>query len=700
PTPPRPTAPRPTAAPPGRRPLEPRVTAAPPRRRGAAPPAAAVPPAPAIPAPPSGSAALPPDPAGRLSDADAEELPVLGRFGPYDILGRLALGGMAEILLARPHGSQRRPVVVKKILAHFAHDEDFVDMFLDEARIGLLLDHPNIVRFTDQGEVRGQHYIEMEWVDGVPLGRVIRRARKHGGVPPRLAAAIIARTADALHHAHTLRDEDGRFAGLIHRDVSPHNIMVGYDGEVKLLDFGIAKADMQQHHTQAGVVKGKFAYMAPEQCHSKSAIDHRVDLWALGVVLVETLTGKSLYRRDSEAETMRAVIDDPVPRLRDRMADAPPALEGVVQNALAKEPDARFRTAAQMRDALQGYLDRSGGPVQRPEIEAFMRRCFAADIQRGPSVDSTPFGSSYVAQVDAEGRITAPDRAAPRPPSGARELDFDLAEPLEGLDEGLGELPPAPEGLPDLPGPLGGDVGPVAGFADGGGLAERSPPGAAAGPGAPTPAAPARPRPRRPAPAPAAKGGGGPWLLVGGVVLALGLVGGGVFLWKPWESSPPPTEAAPTPAVDEGAAILVASVPPGATVSLDGEARGPTPLELGELEAGTYTVRVEAPDHAPWEQQVSVEAGQVEALTARLEESVRIDFEGADGRLTLDTDPPTRVFVGDRDLGVTPLRGVIVPSGTLPLILELPGGDRRRTSVLVRGGGEETRVHLNASELR
>lgn len=323
-------------------------------------------------------------------------LPVLGRFGPYEILGRLAMGGMAEILLARREGSDQ-PVVVKKILAQYARDEDFVGMFLDEARIGSSLDHPNICRFLDFGEVDRQLFIAMEWVHGVTLGRLIRRARDAGGLAPAMACEIVAKVADALHYAHTARDAEGQVMGLIHRDVSPHNIMVGFDGVVKLLDFGIAKAEVQSHQTQAGVVKGKFAYMAPEQCRG-GAIDFRIDIFSLGVVLFEALTGKSLYRRSNEAATMHAIVVEEVPSLIERMPSAPRELDAIVRTSLQKEPAARFPTAAAMRDVLAHFVTRSAegeGGVSEAHIAAVVQNLFRDDLEIGPTVDSTPFGASY-----------------------------------------------------------------------------------------------------------------------------------------------------------------------------------------------------------------------------------------------------------------------------------------------------------------
>ncbi|MEM9072528.1 MAG: serine/threonine-protein kinase [Myxococcota bacterium] len=615
----------------------------------------------------------PPEPRTTLrSVRRAVALEPIGRFGPYDILGRLALGGMAEILLAR-HRDQKvgRPVVLKKILAHFSEEREFLDMFQDEARIGLLLKHPNIVRFHDAGAVDGQHYIEMEWVDGQPLGRLIRRARDHDGVPMELAVAIAARVADALDYAHALREENGRPMGLIHRDVSPHNVIVGFDGEVKLLDFGIAKADTQHHRTQAGVVKGKFSYMAPEQCAGHE-IDHRIDVFALGIVLYESLTGYVLYRRDSEAATMQAIVSAPVPTLGERLSNPPPELDAIIQKALAKSASDRYTTIGEMRDDLHRFLVGRGKTVAKQDIGLLMRRCFPDELERGPRMDSTPFGSSQlVSLVDEQDVRPTMDV---KMPSGARDLD---------LSHPLGQLP-------DVPHPAGPDLVSLAPMPD-----EAPPLPADSLPLELEPVA----RPQRPRPAPAPSKGP-PWILIGAIGL-IALVGTAVAIWKPWASAPPPVED-PAPVVAEDpttATLLVASVPVGALVSIGDHAMGPAPIEVRDLEPGEYTVRVEMAGYETFLQQVELAASDSELITARLLEATDVDLNDERGRLTLQTTPTgTEVFIGERSLGRTPLRQVRVPLGNYPIRLVMPHGEDRRARVMVTEGSE-TRLSIDVVAL-
>ncbi len=620
------------------------------------------------------------------------ELDPIGRFADYDILGRLALGGMAEILLARHRGTSPvgRPVVVKKILAHFAEEKEFVEMFEDEARIGLALRHPNIVRFHDSGVFNGQRYIEMEWIDGQPLGRLLRRARDHGGVPVPIAVSIVAQIADALEHAHSLREPTGERMRLIHRDVSPHNVIIGFDGEVKLLDFGIARADTQEHRTRAGVVKGKFAYMAPEQCRGTS-IDHRVDIFALGVVLYETLTGYALYRRDTEVATMQAVVSAPVPTLAERVLAPPPELERIVQMALAKSPDDRYQTAGALRDDLLRFLKSQQWTVSREDIARLMRVCFPDELGRGPRVDSTPFGSS---RVVADGPEMRRLQAAPRMPSGTRELD-DL-----DADQPLPEVPAAAN--IDL------DLVPI------GEMVEASPPPRyepvalvtdpeSGAPGRELTSHPRQTSMERPLQASVERLPTAPtprWMLTL-VAAVLAIAGVGLALWHPWEEAAPASSSV-TPATATGpatrATLLVASVPPGAQVSLGDRVVGPAPIEVRDIEPGTYTVRAELPGYAPWEQQVELTAGGGELLTARLEEAVDLDWTETPGRLTIETVPQgVTVSIGDHVLGTTPLRRVPVPLGTYPMRLEDPYGEVHRVRVVVDG---DEALSIDLADLR
>src|SRR5947209_7397365 len=230
-------------------------------------------------------------------------------FGNYRLQRRLARGGMAEVFLARLIGVEgfERRVAIKRILPHLSESEEFRGMFLDEARLAAQLTHPNIVHIYDFGKVDDYYFIAMEYVDGVDLGRMIRRAREKP-VPFELCARILADVCAGLEFAHNAVDGMGRKLNVVHRDVSPQNVLVTYDGGVKLVDFGIAKAAFAAERTRPGVVKGKYAYMSPEQVEGRS-LDGRSDVFSAGICLYELVTGMPLYRRDDIVASMREIRD-------------------------------------------------------------------------------------------------------------------------------------------------------------------------------------------------------------------------------------------------------------------------------------------------------------------------------------------------------------------------------------------------------
>jgi len=300
------------------------------------------------------------------------------RFGDYVILKRLAAGGMAEVYLARKGGlgGFTRPVAVKVILPHLSSNERFVRMFLDEARLAVFLDHAHIAQTIDLGEVDGQYFIAMEFAHGEDLQSISVTTRKSGRLLPLpYAAKILSQIAEGLYYAHTKTDKSGRPLGIVHRDISPHNIILTFDGLAKLIDFGVAKARVTFQEEEDGVLKGKFSYMSPEQIRGMP-IDPRSDIFALGIVLWEVCTGAHLYRESSELLTMEAILRKPVPMPRELRGDMPPDLEAIILKALAKRSVDRFQTAFEMHQALEGYLNRSGWSVGTPHLSEFMKKLF------------------------------------------------------------------------------------------------------------------------------------------------------------------------------------------------------------------------------------------------------------------------------------------------------------------------------------
>jgi serine/threonine protein kinase len=315
-----------------------------------------------------------------MSDFPKDGLP----FGRYKLLSLLGEGGMAEVFLAelRAAGDISKILVIKRVLPHLVRDQGFVSMFFDEARLASKLTHPNVVQVFDFGEVEGQYYLAMEYLPGESLHSILFQAAALAcQVPLPVVLQTVMAICDGLHYAHELTDGGGRLQ-IVHRDVTPSNIMVSYQGNVKLLDFGVARAaDRQQEKTRTGVVKGKPAYCAPEQLEG-GEIDRRSDIFALGVVCHEMLTLQRLFKRDTDLQTMHAVLHDPIPRPEDLRADLPRGLGDVVLKAVERERDRRYATARDFRKALEQYA--SGAPAHLDEymIELFGQARAQAAIER------------------------------------------------------------------------------------------------------------------------------------------------------------------------------------------------------------------------------------------------------------------------------------------------------------------------------
>jgi len=338
------------------------------------------------------------------------------RIGRYEVLGQLATGGMAEILLARLSGPSdfARAVVIKRILPQFARSESFVAMFLDEARIVARIRHPNVVQVHELGDHEGDVFLVLEYVAGENLASVLKRAAVGADrLEPELVAHVVAEACAGLHAAHELVTEDGRSQNLVHRDVSPQNLFVGYDGHVKLLDFGVARVDDRVAKTEAGDVKGKFEYMSPEQASGRP-LDRRSDIFAMGIVLYELATGRRLFKRTSHARTLDAIVKEPVVPPSRLVAGFPRALEEVILRALAKIPEERYATAADMRRDLLAFARAFPAPVEAvaermqrwfperiAEKEEMLRR-----VRAGDAITRVPAG-----EVDEDVRVPAvPDR--------------------------------------------------------------------------------------------------------------------------------------------------------------------------------------------------------------------------------------------------------------------------------------------------
>jgi serine/threonine protein kinase len=297
----------------------------------------------------------------------------------YEILARLATGGMAELYLARATTADGavNHVVLKRVLPSRAHDPNFVTMFIDEARLAAQLHHPNIAQVFDIGRLGSSYFFTMEYVHGENARAVLQREyglrRK---VPIGHAITIAVGAATGLHHAHEALGMDRKPLGVVHRDVSPANIMISFDGAVKLVDFGVAKAAVRFHETRSGTIKGKIAYLSPEQCTGNKPVDRRSDVFSLGIVLYELLTVERLFRRDSDFATMAAIVTDDVPPPSSIRRDVPPGLDAVVMTALSKNPDERYPSAGVMVDALEHAARTAGIALSVGGLGRYLRELF------------------------------------------------------------------------------------------------------------------------------------------------------------------------------------------------------------------------------------------------------------------------------------------------------------------------------------
>jgi TonB family protein len=311
---------------------------------------------PPMPTPPPAPAAPP-----RRREEPAAAVPSTGpdHFGQYEILEKIASGGMAELSKAKRTGVEgfQKIVAIKKILPHLADDEDFITMFADEAKLAAQLNHPNIIHIYDLGKIKaGGYFIAMEYVDGRDLRAIELSARELSvPLPVPLAVYIASKVASALDYAHRRRDADGRELNIVHRDVSPQNILISYEGDIKLCDFGIAKAASKASKTQSGALKGKMQYMSPEQAWGKP-IDRRSDLFSLGVVLHELLTGERLFKGDTDINILEKVRNANVAPPSGMNPEVSQSLDAVVMKALAKEPDERYGNASDMLRDLDSVL--------------------------------------------------------------------------------------------------------------------------------------------------------------------------------------------------------------------------------------------------------------------------------------------------------------------------------------------------------
>jgi serine/threonine-protein kinase len=306
------------------------------------------------------------------------------QLGRYHLLDRVAFGGMAEIYRAKTADAQGRlhVVAVKRVLGHLCEDDEFIQMLIDEARLTALLKHPNIARVYEFSKVQSEYFISMEYVDGKDMRALLERARQNQEwLPEHLIAYIGMQVARGLHAAHMQTDRNGNALNIVHRDVSPSNVLLSYGGDVKLCDFGIAKASGARSQTKTGVIKGKVKYMSPEQAMGRK-LDHRSDLFSLGTLLYEMLTLQAPFTATTEIELLFAVRDARKRPIRELRPNLHAELEIVIDRAMAKSRSQRFQNGEEFANSLQAFLDAHYPNQGVAALSQYLRAAFAKEIER------------------------------------------------------------------------------------------------------------------------------------------------------------------------------------------------------------------------------------------------------------------------------------------------------------------------------
>ncbi len=658
------------------------------------------------------------------------------QFGKYVIIGKLGHGGMAEVNLAvsSGKGNFRKLAVLKRMHAHLEAEPGFVDMFLDEARLAAQLDHPHCVQTVEVGEANGQHFLAMEYLDGQGLERLLRIVgSKNETLPPALVARMVADALDGLGYAHELRSYDGQRLNIVHRDISPQNLFVTYTGVVKVLDFGIAKAESNVTETRTGVVKGKYAYIAPEQALA-TPLDARADLWAMGVVMWEMLTSRRLFKSVNELATLQETLTAVVKPPSAVVPGIPPELDAIVLKALQRDVNLRYQTAAEFEADLEQYLATLQDRPERRDVQKLMQdrfedvirvhrakvaECLAA-VARDPS--------SIQRMVEGDS-LTSGEMGSMTPSHGGRissgmSIPMSASQPLSVTPP---PMTPAPYMTPSgvsIPAPQ-----PISAVHMAGGAYHTPTPSNpyVAPPPTPYPSNPGYPSPAvssvvmpapltssgermsetLPPPAPSASpfGNAAPpkedksrslamWLVALGAVALLAVVA--------LEVIPEMTGEGPAAEVGPGVGVVVVggdAVPP----VLGTEPAGPVVVQPAEppavpvVGAPTTTTASDSrpdrhstrhrPDTAP-----STEAPV--APTAPVDPPPSTVATAGQGFLSLITSPWTRVSLNGRELGETPLIHVALPAGRHTLRLTNPDAHISETYEVEIRAGETTSRRL------
>jgi len=655
------------------------------------------------------------------------------RLGKYVLLGRLGAGGMGKIYLAHAPGPAGidKLLVVKRLHSHLTNDQVLVNSFLDEARLSMALNHPNIVHTYDVGDVDGRYFMVMEYIEGQNLGVVLRAAKRSGQYPKSQTwAGLFLGVLDSLHAARTARDDRGRPLHIIHRDVSPQNVLITYEGLPKLVDFGIAKAAMRVSETDAGTLKGKYAYMSPEQVRGDE-LDPRSDVFAAGIVLWECLAGRRLYKAETIVRSVERILNEPLisPVRINPACDA--GLASVALKALQKRREDRFATAEAFKEALQDALDAAGVRYRMSEGKELMHRLFAdvIDTQRAVLEATLNRPDDAIDEDDDEPRKSGDSQSDLRMPQlGIRphhESTTPSAARRSPLVTAEGDIlsPPAPAApaprTTRAPRPATASTGSMP-------VSPSTPP--ASSPSPPMVLAPPRDeevptRDFRPpgrsmlagpdeatttgvpaaSPPPSRRS---PWGPIAAALLGAAVVIG-VWVSRREATStvmdgvppavPPPAVAPPTVAPPVAPPPPVEPAPPPVeTPAPPADPPPPPPVEddvdvvPADPPAPPPTVGDRRPRRPPPRRPPPPPPVEVKPET-----KPPVEAAEEQGFLTLDTVPWTTVFLGKRKLGETPLVKVPVPAGALELTLVNAEAGVREGYVARVKPGEVTRTRLD-----
>jgi serine/threonine-protein kinase len=383
------------------------------------------------------------------------------KLGRYEMLAQLASGGMATVYVARAQGVAgfERLVAIKVLHPHLAHDDEFISMFLDEARLAARIRHPNVVPTLDISDSQGDGYfLVMEYIEGDHLGALLREAaRGSARLPVPVVMRIIVDALEGLAAAHALKDGDGKPLGIVHRDISPHNILLGTDGIARITDFGVAKAEVRLSSTRDGQFKGKLAYMAPEQASNGTA-DQRSDLFSMAIVLWESLTGRRLFRADNNGELLNRLLNAPIPAPSEYVAEIA-ALDAVLAKALSRDAGERYQTATEFVDAIEAAAGSVGGLASPRNVGKSVREWLGPKIDTEATRIRTAIDSLGRSDVSSSGEIPRPEGSAMTPvtktgPSVGVGSTPSAVRPIRPEDATVGATPktvatPEPEPKPD-----------------------------------------------------------------------------------------------------------------------------------------------------------------------------------------------------------------------------------------------------------